>query len=57
MQRGRYFLPGVAMNNVRLPVCNRGFLMIAVVGVLFIGGKMVTNNREEPVLGKTELFR
>jgi hypothetical protein len=44
------------MNNVRLPVCNRGFLMIAVVGVLFIGGKMVTNNREEPVLGKTGPF-
>lgn len=44
------------MNNVRILVAKGGFLAIAVVCVLFIGAKMVSNNKQEPLLGKNGPF-
>jgi len=44
------------MNDVRIPIFKTGFLAIAVVCVLFIGAKMVTNNKQQPLLGKTGPF-
>src|SRR5437899_1483722 len=44
------------MNDVRIPVSKSGFLAVAFVCLLLIGAKMVINNKQQPLLGKTGPF-